>query len=249
MRDLFGSRLKMGIVLPSTNTTMQPETESLRPMGVSNHTSRMLIRDSYIDKEPGFQNVISDIRVSTSDAILSVATCKPNRIILGVSPESYWEGPGSHEMILKKFQEVSNGIPITTSPDAFKVALRKLGNLKRIAVLTPYLPIGDNTVSNFFTDNGYDVVSIKGLGGMTPSRISHITEENIFEAIKEVNNPSVQAIVQVGTNVAMARAAMIAEKWINKPVLSNNVVLYWHALRESGVMDKMENFGQLLVHH
>lgn len=242
----LGFRLKMGLILPSTNTSMQPETEALRPYGVTNHTSRMLIKDRLMEQQPGFQNVIKDIRISTEAAIESLATCKPDRIIVGVSPESYWDGLGSHEKVVESFESMSKGIPITTSPDAYKAALNVLGNIKRIAVLTPYLPVGDNTVSRFFTENGYDVVAIKGLGGASPERISHISEQQIFSAIKDVDAQSVEAIVQVGTNVAMARAAMIAEKWLNKPVISNNVVLYWHALRESGIKDNLSDFGSLL---
>ena len=47
----------------------------------------------------------------------------------------------------------------------------------------------------------------------------------------------------------MARAATIAEAWLNKPVISNNVVLYWHALRQSGIVDAFSGFGSLLENH
>lgn len=249
MNDSLGYRLKMGMVLPSTNTSMQPETEALRPYGVTNHTSRMLIKDELMDQQPGFQSVINNIRTSTEDAIQSLITCKPDRIIIGVSPESYWDGVGSHEKVVDSFNSMSQGVPVTTSPDAYKAAFEVLGGIKRIAVLTPYLPVGDNTVSRFFTDNGYEVLAIRGLGGSTPALISHISENQIYEAIKVVDSPEIEAIVQVGTNVAMARAAMVAEKWLNKPVISNNVVLYWHALRQSGIADKIMNFGSLLEKH
>jgi maleate isomerase len=56
----------------------------------------------------------------------------------------------------------------------------------------------------------------------------------------------VEAIVQVGTNLAMARLAGIAEFWIDKPVIAINTAIYWHALRESGVTDRLSGFGSLL---
>jgi len=34
-----------------------------------------------------------------------------------------------------------------------------------------------------------------------------------------VNGPDVDAVIQVGTNLAMARLAGIAEFWLDKPVL------------------------------
>ena len=75
-------------------------------------------------------------------------------MIIGVSPESYWDGPGSHERVTDSFLTMTGGVPVTTSPDAYQAAFKAFGNIKRIAVITPYLPVGDNTVSKFFTDNG-----------------------------------------------------------------------------------------------
>jgi maleate isomerase len=43
MVDYLGFRKKIGIVIPSTNTTCQPESEALRPEGVTNHVARISI--------------------------------------------------------------------------------------------------------------------------------------------------------------------------------------------------------------
>ncbi len=48
----------------------------------------------------------------------------------------------------------------------------------------------------------------------------------------EVNGPDVDAVIQVGTNLAMARLAGLAEFWIDKPVLAINTCIYWWALRQ-----------------
>ena len=39
---MFGWRAKIGIIIPSVNTTMEPEMWLMAPEGVSIHTSRML---------------------------------------------------------------------------------------------------------------------------------------------------------------------------------------------------------------
>ena len=45
MTDRLGYRLKLGIVIPSTNTIVQPETDTMRPAGVTNHIGRIHIPD------------------------------------------------------------------------------------------------------------------------------------------------------------------------------------------------------------
>jgi len=40
-----------------------------------------------------------------------------------------------------------------------------------------------------------------------------------------------------------------AERKLNKPVLAINTCTYWHALRRSGIDDKVSGFGSLLEEH
>ncbi|WEO94875.1 arylmalonate decarboxylase [Streptomyces sp. FXJ1.172] len=248
MTDLLGPRLKVGVVVPSTNTSAQPEMDALRPVGVTNHTGRMVINDDSMTDEPGFDHVMHSIRNSTHPAIESVVSCDPGVVIVGVSPESYWDGPDSHARVLESMRSAAGGRPVTMSPDAIKAALTAYG-ARRIGVITPYLPLGDDSVSRFFKDSGYDVVRIQGLGMPSPAQISHVTEEQLRDAVREVDGPDVEAIVQVGTNVPMVRFATAAEAWTGKPVISNNAVLYWHALRSNGIEDRVHGFGSLLARH
>ena len=37
MADTLGWRLKLGVLVPSTNTAVQPEYDAMRPPGVTNH--------------------------------------------------------------------------------------------------------------------------------------------------------------------------------------------------------------------
>jgi maleate isomerase len=74
-----------------------------------------------------------------------------------------------------------------------------------------------------------------------------VGERELRDAILEVNGPDVDAVIQVGTNLAMARLAGISEFWLDKPVLAINTCIYWHALRQNGIDDKIEGFGSLLL--
>ena len=52
--------------------------------------------------------------------------------------------------------------------------------------------------------------------------------------------------MQVGTNLAFAEVAPMAEFWLGKPVIAINTATYWHALRRNGIMDWFEGFGALM---
>jgi maleate isomerase len=80
-------------------------------------------------------------------------------------------------------------------------------------------------------------------------QIAHVSEKDLRDAIIAVNDSSVEAIVQVGTNLAMARLAGVAEFWLDKPVIAINTATYWWALRQNGITDRIYGFGSLLVEH
>jgi maleate isomerase len=73
--------------------------------------------------------------------------------------------------------------------------------------------------------------------------------KELRDAVRAVDGPEIEAIVQVGTNLAMARLAGIAEFWLDKPVVAINTATYWWALRRNGIADQIDGFGALLAEH
>ena len=248
MVDSIGYRMKFGVIAPSTNTSVQPEFDSFRPHGVTNHFARIHIPDNPIGSDADFDKLMHDIRKELMLAIDRVMTCRPQHVIMGMSAETFWDGlEGSY--VFQRNCEERAGVKISMGSDACQAALRRYGSIKRISVITPYMPIGDTQVRKFFTDCGFEVVNLKGLKCKSPMLIAHTGERELRDAIVEVDDPSVEAIVQVGTNLAMARVAAIAEFWLDKPVIAINTATYWWALRQNGITDKVDGYGSLLLDH
>jgi maleate isomerase len=246
--DSLGYRKKFGVIAPSTNTSVQPEFDAMRPVGVTNHFSRIVIPDNKVANDDDFNKLMDDIRATMMDAVDSVMSSKPDYLVMGMSAETFWDGlDGSVE--LQKRVEDRSGVKVAMGSDACQAALKVLGNIKRIAVITPYMPVGDKQVYRFFSDCGFDVATVKGLKCKSPVLIAHESEQTLRDAIIEVNDDSIDAIVQVGTNLAMARVAGIAEFWLDKPVVAINTATYWWALRQNGIDDKVQGFGSLLTKH
>ncbi len=68
--------------------------------------------------------------------------------------------------------------------------------------------------------------------------IARVTEAEMRDAFNAVDGPDVDALVQVGTNLACAKVAAHGEFWLNKPVIAINTATYWYALRQNGIMDQ-----------
>ncbi len=244
MPDQRGWKLKIGAVVPSTNTIVQPDFDDLRPNGVTNHIARISIPNMSIRSDDDFDRMV---RLSEDDLIASVdrvMTAEPNILIVGMSSLIVWDG---YEASLRRREmlEKRTGIGITGGSFAVADALQKL-KVKKIAILSPYMPIADRHIGKFFSDIGYEVVNFIGLKCSSPVSISHVTQTEIHQALNQIDGPNIEAIIQFGTNLHFMEQADIEEQKRKKPVLAINSISYWHALRMYGLTDKFESYGSVL---
>ncbi len=245
MADALGWRRKFAVIAPSTNTSVQPEFDDMRPPGVTNHFSRIWIPDDPIHDDADFERLMVNIRAEVDNAIDRVMTCRPDYLIMGMSSETFWDGAEGSRRLLEAVERRA-GVRVAMGSRACEAALEVCGGIRRIGVITPYMPVGDAQVARFFTDCGYEVVRLKGLRCESPVLIAHVQADALEAAVAEVDGSDVDAVVQVGTNLAMARLANEAERRLGKPVIAINTAIYWYALRQNGLSDQFDGFGRLL---
>jgi maleate isomerase len=247
MTDALGWRKKFAVLIPSTNTSVQPEFDDMRPAGVTNHISRIRIPNIPLQSDADFNKLIELIVAAQDEAVDSAMSCEPDRLVLGISAETFW---GGYQMSLQLKAHLleKTKLPVSMGSEACEEVL-KLYNARTLGVVTPYWPVGDRNVIKFFEEAGFAVKRIEGLKRTSPVDIAHTTEAELRAALRKVDGDDVDALIQVGTNLAMARLAAQAEVWLAKPVIAINTAIYWHALRHSGIADKVDGFGSLLLRH
>jgi maleate isomerase len=244
MTDQLGFRGRIALVVPSTNTVCQPESEMLRPHGVTNHTGRISIKERPLTSEQAFMEHVQAMRDGMRTAIDQVVTCQPTHVIMGVALEAFWGGVQAADELQRELAERA-GVGISMGSTAMRAALLLLG-AKRIAVLTPHQPRGDEQVHRYFSEAGFDIKRLTGLKCASPTLIAHTTERQVIDALRALDGDDVDALVQVGTNLAAIRLCAAVERWLGKPVLAINAITYWDALRRSGIADKITGCGLVL---
>jgi len=243
--DVLGYRKKIGIVVPSTNTIVGPECEDFRPRGVTNHVARLTLKERPIQaSDEGFLAHVQAMREGIGPAIDQVMTLAPDHIIMSVAIEAFTGGVAGADALQKSLSERA-GVGVSIGSTAAVAALRKFG-AKRIAVLTPHQPKGDETVRAFLVEAGFEIVRLVGMKCASPFAIAQIQAPQLRQVLRELDGDDIDAILQVGTNLANAAVAAEAERWLEKPVLSMNVVTYWDALRRGGIDDRVYGHGRIL---
>jgi len=245
MRDVLGWRRKFGVLGPSTNTIVQPDFETMRPAGVTNHYSRIFTPNAKAVSNDTFMAGTDVIGRNVLEAVRSVMTCEPDYLVMGMSAVTFYGGAAGADAFQAKV-EGESGLRISIGSHSCTAALKAYGGVRRIAILSPYYPVANQQVARYFTDSGFEVVRDLCLECKSWTAIAEVTPDVLREKLIELDGRDVDAIVQVGTNLSMVRLAAAAEMWLGKPIIAINTATYWHALRQNGIADKIAGLGRLL---
>ncbi|MCW1401847.1 arylmalonate decarboxylase [Novosphingobium sp. MW5] len=245
MGDVLGYRRLLGVIAPSTNTTVQPDMERMRPEGVTNHFSRIFVEDPVALNNEDFIAGTTAIAENTMDAVRSVMTCRPDYLILGMSAITFYGGVQGSLDFKKQVEDVA-GIGASTGAESIAAALHAYGNVKTVSFVSPYYPVANAEVRRFLEESGFSVVRDVPLECKRWTDIAKVTPQRLREVIDHLDGPEVDAIVEVGTNLSMVSLAAEKEATLGKPVIAINTATYWHGLRACGIDDRVQGLGRLL---
>jgi maleate isomerase len=252
MTDLYGYRLKIGVVSPSVNTVVQPEYDDMRPDGVTNHHSRIRVANLDTVADEGIHQSIADIDAGVIEAVDLVLTSDPDVVILGVSMEAIYDDPDAGEKIQQRLRDRFDrpDLRLIHAGDALPAALRAMGvDDGPIALLTPYGETGEPQLRSFVKAAGYDLTAIDHLRAASLVEIAHNTNEDMRAKVEALVATRPQAIVQFGANLPFAPLGHRLEAELGIPIIPVNTASYWRALRTCGVDDQFAGFGRLLAEH
>jgi maleate isomerase len=247
-------RAQIGVVIPSTNTGVEYDLQKFNLDGVTWHPSRFWIElRNWADEvestgdhvDTVFERFLNIMRGEIPQSLRYVMSAKVNHIMLGMSAETFWGGVEGSERFEAGIREHIGDLGLTTGATATREALECFG-VKSLSVITPYPPVGDDNVRQYFEEIGYKVKHIKGLNRPSATAIAETSIKDVIDAVKEVDGDDVDAIVQCGTNLSTVDLFPTLEHLLEKPLIPINVATVWHALRACGVKDKVSGKGRLM---
>ena len=134
--DALGYRRLFGVMGPSTNTIVQPDFDDLRPVGVTNHYSRIFTPNSKAISNETFLAGTHKIAAGVIDAVRSVMTCEPDYLVMGMSAVTFYGGAAGADEFQRSIEKEA-GIGVSTGSHACTAALRAYGGVKQEATDPP----------------------------------------------------------------------------------------------------------------
>lgn len=219
---MYGERGRVGLIVPSSNTTNEPEFARALPAGVSLHASRMRLDDV----DAGSLSTMAD-DVSRCAGLL--ATADVDVVAYGCTTGSLVHGPGYDEDIEARIKETAD-VPAVATAASVKRAFEALG-VDSVAVTTPYVDDLNEREASFLEAAGYEVVAIDGLGISPNVRIGAQCPETAADAACEIDTPDADAVFVSCTNYRTFEVIDDLERELDKPVVMSNQATIWNALR------------------
>lgn len=241
---LYGWRARIGLLVPSSNTTMEMEFHRVVPEGISVHTARMAMPEVKTLKEK--VKVINQMNKETYDAAEKLASAEVTVIVYGCTLGSFTGGI-SHDLELsQKIQDITSIRSLTVS-NAVVDAMRTL-RLKRISVVTPYVDEINRQEKDFLEQSlpGLEVLSIKGMGIIGNIPKGRLDPFSSYEFVREAVDPRSDGIFLSCTNWRTFEIIEHLEEDLNKPVITSNQAALWAAMRHVGISDSIQGHGCLL---
>jgi len=230
--------MKFGLIVPSSNTTMESEFWRMAFGWATVHTGRMRLREITIDDLEEMEEMAIEVSILLADAEVNV-------IGYGCTSGSLFKGKGHDKEIEEKITEIT-GIPAVATAKAVVEALDEL-QLSRVSVVTPYNEEINRLVKNFLEQNEIDVLKIKGLNIVNNIEVGNKEPSAAYELAKEVYMPETQGIFISCTNFRTIEMIDNLEKELKVPVISSNTATFWAMMRKTSNKRKIKGYGKLLL--
>ncbi len=235
--DLYGFRAKIGLVIPSNNTVVEPELWAMRPPGVTVHGNRILSRgntpEAIVEMEKSTARAVEELRAGQMTVI--AYACLATSLVKGME----WTR-GVAERIA-----ADTGIPAFTAAAATFEAARALG-ARRVAVATPYPDHIQALLPAFVAQTGLELAATRNLGVRNSLELWKIPGEEIRAFARSVDVPGAEVLCIVATDLPTAEQIDAIERDLGKPVVTTNQAILWKALSLAGVDEPVTGYGALL---
>ena len=221
----YGPRARVGIAVPHTNPTVEPEMRMLLPDSIGVYATRLTHPSPQVEER--LHHYIRHI----PKAIGTFGEMTLAAFGFGCTGTSYVAELELEDRLTAEAVE-RTGIPVITATQAIRAALDKLG-CTSIALLSPYPEALAEAGYRYWEAAGIRIVDrLRVDPKLTDThRIYELTSDDALAGLRRLNTSKADCLVASGTGMPTVRALRTLAKETELPILSSNLSLAWALTR------------------
>lgn len=241
---MYGHILKIGLLVPSTNTTIEMDFMQMVPTGVSVHATRLLQPETEDPRRK--MATILEMQERIDEASEELASLSPGVIAYGCTAGSFLKGAKEDDALTARISRAAGGIPAVTTATALAEAVWSLG-ASRIALATPYIESITEREKDYLEERtSARVVASAGLGIVGNLPKGRLPPSAAYELALRVGRSEADVVVISCTNWRTLEVIEPLEAELRKPVVTSNQTTLWASLRSASLTPSIAGFGALL---
>lgn len=228
-----GCRARIGLIIPSTNRTVEKELVQAYPDNVGVHVARVRLKGVPPD----------ELRSNVAAAARTLADAACSVVVFNCTASSMEHGVDENVRLLNAIREGSGTTPVTTA-SAITDAISAL-DARSLALLTPYTKLVTERQRGFFEEIKIKVLqSIYTEANRSPD-YCFIPSAYWLSELTRAPVPKTDAYLLSCANLTCLDIIEPAEELLGRPVLTSNQCVLWSSLRHAGVDDILLHVGRL----
>jgi maleate isomerase len=225
-----------GVLIPSTNTTVEIEYNRLLPATLQAHVGRLLSSGT------GPFSPSKDADIDYQARLLGTARVE----VISLAQTSASLFADDYDANVTQRMSAAAGVPAITSAEAIGKAVLALG-ARRIALVSPYSqPVLERAKQYYQEKFGLEVLALEGFAAADSYMIGNLGPENARDAFARINRPEIEILVVPGGNFPTMPFIAGWEREFGKPVITTNQAALWAMMEIMGYREKLPGLGRLL---
>ncbi|WP_171229392.1 Asp/Glu racemase [Ruegeria sp. HKCCA4008] len=219
---------KIGVLVPFTNTNLEPDMEMLRPPNTTIHFQRMGGYD--VDEIPGSDQMAGLGASDISHDLRMISGVRPDVVLYGCTSATLTHGPSFDAELAQQIKSESGALSLTAAGSLI-AAIKALGATK-VGFSSPYLGEINAQAMDFMAQNGIETVRCADVGRKLGNYgQGELTPDEVYELACQADHPQAQAIILSCTDMRSVEAVDRIEATLGKPVVTSNQAMMFCLMR------------------
>jgi maleate isomerase len=206
---------RAGLLVPSSNTTLETDFLHQSPSGWSFHSARMYLEDISIH---ALARMVDQFALPAARDLASIT---PDVVVFGSASAAALRGNEYENQLITRIEQTVH-TPVISPMKAARQELKNL-HASRIAVITPYINEINQQIRVGLEQDDFKVLRIEGFSLTRCSDSAHLQVDQLVNLARLISI-SVQpdALFICGTNLPAMAALESLQEVLNYPVVTTN---------------------------